>query len=85
MKYKININTRFPFGKYKDSSFDYVVSYHIYYIKWCLDNDVIELSPAARAEYERRLSRCSHYIPDDDDAWEMSFCMGLGGGAQGWD
>lgn len=85
MKYKININTRFPFGKYKGYSFDSVVRYHIFYLRYCLDNEIIELSPAAKSEYDRRLSKCSRYTPDDDDEWEMSFCMGLGGGAQGWD
>lgn len=92
MKYKININTRFPFGKYKGYSFDSVVRCNISYIRWYLENGIIELSPAAKAEYDRRLSKCRRYTPDDDNEWddddeweEMSFCMGLGGGAQGWD
>lgn len=66
--YKVNINSRFKFGKYKGLDFRYMVAHHIHYIGWCLEKGIITLSPAAKKEYNERLSRCNPMSEEDNAA-----------------
>ena len=78
----------FTFGKHKGEDIDTVIKKDTQYVQWCVENHIInieskELQKAFKAQCVlHSFAYGSGY--DEDDA-EMDFCMGLGGGAQGWD
>lgn len=74
------------FGKHKNKTIEWVKNYDKQYIDWLLANDIITLHPDTKREVDKIPSRRIRYYGgyDEDDA-EMDFCLGLSGGAQGWD
>lgn len=81
------------FGKHKGMTIKECISEFPFYIKWCLENNIIQLDKPAMTHFKctltKRQNQCNknkhyhmHYWTFDED---MDWCLGLDGGAQGWD
>lgn len=93
-----NKDTILWFGKHKGMSIKECISEYPFYIKWCLENDIIKLDKPATKHFKCMLTKRQNqydeakqkryhnrYYSNWDIDEDMDWCLGLSGGAQGWD
>jgi len=86
-----NRNSALTFGKYKGKTIEDILKINPQYIKWLKDEQIVEITDLTDFELSALIIRCedkrryyAHERECDDYDSEMDFCLGLSGGAQGW-